>query len=353
MTHTFQKLSARARRSGASIALAFFLLLMFAAGNVPTVGAQPLITPQQACQPAIVVENNGNSGPGTLRSAMDDLCADGVITFGSSMTIVLSEELVPPVSMTLNGGNRPVTISGNQAVRVLKVNNGVNLTVTNLTITQGLAPRGGGINVAPEATLDFNRSLLVANLCNDMGQGCGLQNDGVATIRNSTISNNSGFQGAGIQNDGTATIVNVTFSHNSGTTGASLVNYGTLSVRNSIFANSSADEECFNAGTFAVNSNNLIEDDSCSDGAVELLTGDPDLSSLGDYGGSTFTHAIVAASIVHNAGDATVCAGPLVENRDQRGETRPGAGTPRCDIGGYELQVNELTETIYLPALSR
>src|SRR5438128_9183227 len=38
-----------------------------------------------------------------------------------------------------------------------------------------------------------------------------------------------------------------------------------------------------------------------------------------------------------NAGNETVCAAPPVNNLDQRGFVRPGAGATNCSIGAYEF----------------
>lgn len=353
--HISQKPSLGARRYGTGLALAFCLLFIFVSAVQATVEsnveAQSPAALRQECRPAIVVQNSGNSGPGTLRQAMEDICVDGVITFAGDMTIVLSEELSTQVSMTLDGDNRRVTIHGNHAVRVISVDNDSSLTIHQLTIAGGASGRGAGINVTPGASLDLNRSLLVDNRCVGPGQGCGLQNDSVAIIRNSTISGNQGFQGAGIQNDNIMTLVNVTFSNNSGDSHPNLVNYGTLTLRNSILAGGG----CGNFQTMAANTNNIIEGGGCEDGAVGLQTGDPGLSQLGDFGGPTFTHAFSAESIARNAGDTAVCAGPLVNNLDQRGRPRPGNGSGGCDIGAYELQeeAGGPVQTIYLPGILR
>ena len=62
-----------------------------------------------------------------------------------------------------------------------------------------------------------------------------------------------------------------------------------------------------------------------------------DLAGLASNGGPTQTIALEAGSPAINAGDETVCAAPPVNNLDQRGVVRPGAGATNCSIGAYEF----------------
>ena len=58
-----------------------------------------------------------------------------------------------------------------------------------------------------------------------------------------------------------------------------------------------------------------------------------DAAGLKDNGGPTETVALQAGSPAIDAGDETTCAGPLVNNLDQRGYGRPATS---CSIGAYE-----------------
>ena len=61
------------------------------------------------------------------------------------------------------------------------------------------------------------------------------------------------------------------------------------------------------------------------------INGDPLLGPLEDNGGPTQTMALGFASAAIDAGDDSTCAAAPVNNRDQRGITRPQG--PHCDIG--------------------
>ncbi len=140
----------------------------------------------------------------------------GADTFTLGANITLSGELTYILSgVTINGGGH--FISGNNAVRVLRVAATGTVTLDSIFVQNGSATEGGGIS-----------------------------NSGVLTISNSTVSNNTSTNnGAGINNQGTLTISNSTLSGNSTTTtyfgGGAIYNMGPLTISNTtISGNTSA-----------------------------------------------------------------------------------------------------------------
>lgn len=165
---------------------------------------------------------------------------------------------------------------------------------------------------------------------------------GVLEIENCTFSNNTavGF-GGGLVNNATAVLTNNTFSGNSAPIGAGVfvgVNKD-LSLVNTIIANSLVGSDCANSGTISTNLNNLIEDGSCD----ATYSGDPSLSYLGNYGGSTQTHALNMDSTAIDTGSSESCP-----DTDQRGVERPQLSG--CDIGAYE---REPTTPTFLPLIMK
>ena len=162
--------------------------------------------------------------------------------------------------------------------------------------------------------------------------GGGIENnDGIVTITNSTIFGNAASgpdaRGGAIISDGTLTITNSTVAENLASSNAGgLVNYGTLNYANTIIANSIGGD-CSNFGSISINTNNLVEDSSCS----ASLSGDPSLGLLTDNGGSTQTMALLTGSLAIGAGDDANCP-----DTDQRGIARPQGS--QCDIGAYEFE---------------
>jgi hypothetical protein len=65
---------------------------------------------QEPCD--IIVTNSGDSGPGTLRQAIADVCDGGRITFDSNYTIYLTTTLEITRQLTVDGETHAVTVSG-------------------------------------------------------------------------------------------------------------------------------------------------------------------------------------------------------------------------------------------------
>ncbi|MCX7791115.1 MAG: CSLREA domain-containing protein [Chloroflexaceae bacterium] len=298
---------------------------------------------------------NANCGAGSA--------ANDTITFSVSGTITLGLFLPNIVSgagtLTIDGSGQTITISGNNAVRVMIVDSGADLTLRNLTITNASTPLSGG-GVVNSGTLTVSNSTFSGN---SAGSGGGIVNlsSGTLTVINSTFSGNSANFGGGIDNAGgtvtvtnstfsgnsanvrgggiynnpgsTLTVTNSTFSGNGATNGGGgvFVNGGNATLRNTIIANSTGSGDCI--GTLSgTNNNNLIEDNGNACGLTNGVNGnsvgqDP---SLGALIGSPAYFPLTAGSPAINAGDNATCAAT-----DQRGVSRPQGG--RCDIGAFEM----------------
>jgi hypothetical protein len=196
---------------------------------------------------SFTVTNLNDTGAGSLRQAMLDANATAgadTVTFAVPGTITL-ESMLPAISdvagLTIDGGGA-ITISGNNAVRVLEVNTNAALVVQNLTITSG---RGYGAAIYNDdgGTVTVMSSTLSGNTG---GYGAAIYNDdgGTVTVMNSTLSSNTGSRGGGIYNDqgGTVTVTNSTISGNSvDAGGAAIFNTynSTATVTNSILSDNS------------------------------------------------------------------------------------------------------------------
>ena len=138
---------------------------------------------------------------------------------------------------------------------------------------------------------------------------------------------------AGRTGEGTLTVTNSTLSGNSAPYGGGIYNFGTLNLVNTLIANSPFGRDCGNGGIINTNDHNLIQ--GTSNNACGLTNGvngsligvDPLLAPLGDYGGSTWTLALLPGSPAINAGNNSTC-----QATDQRGVTRPLSGGGTCDI---------------------
>jgi len=144
-----------------------------------------------------------------------------------------------------------VTISGGRSVGVFTVNSDATFSVKSLTIANGSAETGAGINNA--GTLNVANSTFTGNSTSTgVRHGGVINNDhGSVSVSNSTFSGNHGGTGGSIYNGfGTLNVSNSTFSGNSATQdgGAIGQDWGTTTLADVILAHNSAtfDGDCYN-----------------------------------------------------------------------------------------------------------
>ncbi|MBK8617324.1 MAG: InlB B-repeat-containing protein [Anaerolineales bacterium] len=335
---------------------------------------------QWACSSALTVTSNADSGAGSLRQAMTDVCDGGSITFNNNYTITLASQL-PAVSsktITITGqGAANTIIQANAApntatYRVFEVSAGGNLTLDQLTVRNGRCAgacatdltRGGGIYNNGGA-LTIKNSVISNNSASGTGGGIyigtgtlnmlnsNISNNtastaggigsltGTVSVTNSTLSGNSASAGGGaIRDSGTLNVTNSTFSGNTAANGSSITHSaGAFNLKNSVLADGTG-KDCNLISGALTTTNNLIQStgaNACNitNGANGNIIGStPLLGTLGNYGGATQTYPLLPGSPAIDAGDATTCAGLSGGDLDQRGSSRVGT----CDIGSFESQ---------------
>ncbi len=243
--------------------------------------------------------------------------------------------------------------------------------LNNTTFMSNTAREGAGIrNFVGDIAL--NSMTIMSNVASD--EGGGLENlDGSVFINNSTFAHNEAFNNGGginseinsiseqvhIQNstlsanssnlitgtgggcnleDGIAILTNTTtYSNSAGIGGGLAVISGTINLTNNLIGGSLSGGDCVISDTLGVNTNNLIEDNSCS----STISGDAKVGPLAHNGGNTLTHALLTDSLAINAGDNSSCP-----NTDQRGRLRLTSDGGICDIGAYEISY-----PIFLPVI--
>ena len=317
-----------------------------------------------------------NVGAGGFVQNGVDAAAAGATVNLATATYVLGGQVNIAKSLTISGnGSTNTIIDGNGAVtnnRVFNITSSTPVTINSVTIQNGrIAGDGGGIYHLTTGTLNINNSAIINNTASGLGGGI-YNSTGTLNISNSTISGNrsTGFNGGGIQNEGlgttnitnstisnntaatngggirmpsgTMTLNNVTIANNTsnGNGGGFSVGGGTvnISVKNTIIANNTNLTSPDVFGTFTDQGNNLIgKSNGSTNFTVSTLVGtiaapvDPKLAPLGNYGGTTQTHALLPGSPALNAGSNTGVAAT-----DQRGAPRIIGGT--VDIGAVEFQ---------------
>ncbi len=273
------------------------------------------------------------SDEGTLRTALSDSAntTGQVIRFASSLddeTITLSANstqlevtgtangLFIDASNLANGLTIDANASDTDHRRVLEIKPNATAALHGLTLTGGKTAdggAGGGIFVADNSSLTLNSSTLSGNIT---GDGSGLAADGGAgggifvddnsslTLNFSTLSGNitgSGGSGGGIYS-----------SSNS-----------TFNITNSIIAGNAQ------ADLLATTQSENIAGFATVDPATNILSGDPLLAPLGDYGGPTRTMLPLPNSPARNMATSST------RTADQRGFPITD-GQP--DIGAAEFR---------------
>ncbi|HXH19506.1 MAG TPA: choice-of-anchor Q domain-containing protein [Chitinophagales bacterium] len=305
-----------------------------------------------------VAAANGTSADDTVNfniPTSDTGCSGGVcvITLGSQLTIN-SASSSGTLAISNAGGGQKIEISGGNAVRVLEVASGGNLTINSLTIRNGSASGGFGGGILNNGTLTVFSSTFTGNFGTD-GGGIANFNGATAFVVNSTISGNSSGNSGGIYNGtgATLTLVNSTIVNNTALGifgGGGMRNLGTVNARNTIIANNSGNPGPDFNGTLTSQGHNMIGNttDTTITGTTtgNILNQDPKLAPLGDYGGLTKTHALLPDSPALNAGNNSLATDPISGfplATDQRGAARISYGT--VDIGAFEQRYGVVTNT--------
>jgi hypothetical protein len=327
-----------------------------------------LAAPAARAADVITVSSTADSGPGTLRAALQNAKAGDEIVLPKGDYQVTSAELLVSKGITIQGaGARATILHGDSDNRVLNVTAGSLVTLSGLTITNGHAAGGGGI--VADTPLHLTSVGLVGNVSTDNGGA--LVNDRAMTITSSLIANNSATNdGGGLElDDGNVDIVNSTFAangaggtggafndssgatpdtitlthvtaaDNSASQGGAFRNgsFNTVKYRNTVFASNTASSgtTCYQAG--GAFNESLGGNRSAGDVTQCNLTGANDLNGatlnlgpLANNGGPTNTYQLGTGSQALNA-DPNDANCP---SSDQRGVPRPEGS--KCDAGALE-----------------
>ena len=207
----------------------------------------------------ITVTNLGDTGPGTLRAAIEQANLDqsnGTINFAPSVmgTITLSTALPELSSNVIIAGPGLSALSVTRdvtgpAFNIFTVAAGVSVSVSGLTISGGLGAtfvpyvisEGSAGGIYNAGTLALTDCTLSNNSAISGGVGGAIYNTGTLTLTDCTLSDNLAFLGGGIYNSGTTTVTGSTLSGDSGAPdGGGIFNTGTLTLTDSTLSGNSA-----------------------------------------------------------------------------------------------------------------
>jgi len=299
--------------------LAALALLCLAAATVGTTTAATL-----------TVSNNTDSSVGSLRAAISNAGPGTIIIFATNLsgqTITLTNgQLLVRSNLTIDASalSNRVTISGNNASRVLTISNSATVALKSLIINNGRVTNdfGGGIYNSTNCNLTLSNCLLSANSAtggiavaganNTAGDGSGggpggssrgggIYNAGTLTVNRCVLSNNvaAGSPGARGGNGGTVAFQPGGSGGNGGTGGSGdgggIYNdaTGTLTVSQSAFASNSANGGSGgNGGTGGLGTNG-----AAVSSPIEFINGQP-----GGFGGDAGSAGAGYGGGIYNAG---------------------------------------------------
>jgi hypothetical protein len=265
-------------------------------------------------------DTTGNACPGTG-------CGGGMYNYNSSS---------PTLTNIIFSGNSTYTAGGGMINHTSSSPVLTNVTFSSNSQTYAWGSNGGGgmydvFSSSPTLTnVTFSQNTAY------WGGGLFSQHSSSPTLTNVTFSQNSASIGGGMFTLGSNPVMrNVTFDGNSAVSrgGGLNIDSGSAQILNSIFwgnAAPSGGQVYIVSGGSATSSDSVVQD-GCPAGSTctNIITADPKLGALGNYGGFTRTVPLLAGSSAIDAGDNATCA-----ITDQRGMTRPQGDN--CDIGAFE-----------------
>jgi hypothetical protein len=268
----------------------------------------------------LTVTNTLDSGAGSLRADIAPAHKGDTIVFnipksdpgynaGTGVwTITLtSGELDITKNLTITGpGAANLTISGNHASRVFELSSHTKpqVSLSGLTISNGLVANNSGAGIDNYGVLTISNTTLSNNSAYDAGA---IYNEygATLTVNGCTLSGNSAnLVGGAIANDGTATISNTTLSNNSAaSSGGGIFNNGsgTLIVTGSTLSGNSAGGSVFGGVGGGIDSRGALTVSGCAlSGNSAAEGGGICVAFNGTYSTATLTNDTVTTNTARN-----------------------------------------------------
>ena len=288
----------------------------------------------------ITVTNTNDSGAGSFRQAVIDSEAGGTIIFNPSTNgtaITVASSITIDKSLTITGnGIAATTFDGDETSRIFTITNATNVSISDITFTDGYAADNGGAISATGSGVVITNAAFTGNEANGAtaAQGGGaIYTTGTLSVTGTAFANNEATGAAG---SGGAVLI--------GTGGNFTVNTSTFTGNTSnraggaIEGNSGADTAItVNTVTFT---NNTTNTNPGNGGAIHI-TGAGNTNIIG----STFTGNTAGAeggALWNGSGTMSISSTDITNN------TAAGAGADQGGGGIYNLSgiVNVNADTV-------
>lgn len=308
----------------------------------------------------VTVSSDEDSGPGSLRAALEKANASGqpyrivfgdaegpfsvpqVIELASPLPVIQSQVEIDGFIPRLLWKAYGVTVSGEDKFRIFEVAPQGELRITGITLKNGRGDRGG--SVLNHGRLIVEGVTFVENEATGEG-GAVANQDGEAYVINSTAYANRAARGGAVANlAGKLRLTNVTLHENKAETGSAVYSDDQLILNNSILTGEGA--QCVNSGALIESRHNIF---LSAEGCGKAINNtDPELGELSYYNGPTPTLPISGLSPARNLGDNEAALDPTGNplKWDQRGNGDPRFTRGYVDIGAFEHQSHLPTEHI-------
>jgi CSLREA domain-containing protein len=310
--------------------------------------------------PRLLVESSGDEDGATLRNVLNDgavLTTPGIRlvfdtnVFPDTITLTQGELNVPAANgLFIDASNLtgPVTVSGGNASRVFNIAPGATVAMHSLVVSGGKSSDGAtdsdpgedGGGILNSGSLHLFSCTITGNGTGNGGSssrggaGGGIASSGPLRLTACTLSGNTtgnGGDGGAIFSSGPLTLTACTVSGNSGTYGGGVfgdsATFQHCLIAQNFSSNGGAEDVKVFSATF-VNANLLGKAAIAvtSTGPTPILSSNPRLAPLFDYGGPTQTMALLPGSPAIDAATGSTAA------TDQRGFPIQGV----ADLGAYE-----------------
>ena len=197
------------------------------------------------CAPGLVVLNTNDSSCGSLRQIVAGAPTNATVTFSPSLAgqviVLTSGQILINKNLTIDATDAPnLRVSSNYTSRIFYTDSGTNLSLKNLTLSNGRSSSDGGAIIAYGALSLTNTSVLSSFV--DNGNGGGIFAVGPLYISGGVFQNNrADLGGGGAIASNAAILTNTQISGNqANNNGGGMLALGALSIQASVVQSNTA-----------------------------------------------------------------------------------------------------------------